>query len=71
MCNHLKPHVRVWAEGSLLWLAACTAHAVIRFHAVAGLVFKSFLGMLVYNDQGGDGAGTSSTSLGGQTGCMV
>lgn len=46
MCNHLKPHVRVWKEGSLLWLAACTAHAVIRFHAVAGLVFKSFLGML-------------------------
>lgn len=56
-------------EGSLLWLAVSTAHAVIRLHAAAALVFKGFLGMLLTMGQGGAEAGTSNTSVGGQTGC--
>lgn len=58
-------------EGSLWWLAACTAHAVMRLWDAAGLVFNGFLGMPLTTGQGGAGAGTSDTDLGGQTGCVV
>jgi len=54
----------------LLDVAGCV-HSSISLQAAAWLVFKGFLGMFLTEGQGGAGAGTRNTDLGGQTGCLV